>query len=150
MHRLVSLLRDQGRRCPRLYWPLALAEDRARLVAGIGTHVKHGLVLAGPIALDPALARRAPVIAYRLGEVYDRAMASAGIRLYYCYAAADLPQWQYTLERLGYEPVPVPGEPGQWYKRWAGQPWGQQLDSSHAEPVDGLRQRLRGVPVDAL
>jgi hypothetical protein len=150
MHRVVSLMRDEGRRCPTIYWPLALAEDTdGRLVAAVGTHLTHGLVVAGMVAAA-RLGRRAPVIVYRVGEVYDRAMARSGVRAYYVYVGPALSQWQYFLARLGYERIPVEGEPGQWHRREAGTPWGQQVDSSHAEPVDGFRQRLLARPVDHL
>lgn len=150
MHRIVSLMRDEGRRCPRIYWPCALAEDaRGHLVAALGTHLQRGLVVAG-IVVSSSLGRRAPLVVYRLGEVYDRTMYAAGVRAYYAYVGPDLGQWQYFMERLGYVRVPVEGEAGQWHRREAGTPWGQQIDSSHAEPVDGLRQRLLARPVDAL
>jgi hypothetical protein len=150
MHRLVSLCREQKRKCPPLLWPLALAEEGRDLVAAVGTHCAHGIVIAGPVAIRDSLGRRAWMIAYRLGQLYDHAMAASGVRTYYGHVSHALPQWAYVLERLGYEPVPVPGELGQWFRRHAGQPWGQQIDSTHAEPVDGLRQRLRATPIDAL
>ena len=134
-----------------MLWPLALAEDAARVVAAVGTHIAHGLVIAGPLVIDPHLGRRAPVIAYRLGALYDRTMAGCGVRLYFCFVKPELQQWRYVLERLGFIPEAVEDEPGTWFRRYAGKPWGQQLDSSHATPVDGLRQRLRAThQVDAL
>jgi len=152
MHRVVSLLRDQRRRCPPLLYPVVLAEDSDRTVlAACGTHVLRGLVCGGPIVIRDGLGRRAWVVMYRLGEIYDHALAQAGVRTYYGYVDAALGQWQYVLERLGFEPVTVDGErDGQWYRREAGTPWGQQIDSSHAEPVDGVRQRLAAVPIDGL
>lgn len=149
-HRVVSLMRDQGRKCPRMLWPVALAEDGPELVAAVGTNVTRGLVIAGPIVIADHLGRRAPVIAYRLGELYDRTMARCGIRRYYCYTGPELTQWQYVLERLGFQREAVEGAEGQWYTREAGRIWGQQLDSSHARPVDGLRQRRQTAQVDAL
>jgi hypothetical protein len=142
MHRVVSLARAEGQRAPRLVWPVVVAEDGRHLVAAIGTSVKHGLVVAGPVLLQRHLGRRAWTIAYRMGRLYDRAMAAAGVRAYYVYVEPALTQWQYVLERLDYVPV-ASRAPGQWYRRTAGEPWGQVLDSSHAEPVDGLRQRLQ-------
>lgn len=142
MHRVVSLLRKQKRRAPRILWPVALAEeDGSALLAALGTHVAGGYVCAGPLVLRDDLARRAPVITYRLLELYDRTMGEAGIQHYYFYAAEQLSQWQYFLDRLGVEALTVPDEPGRWYRRVPG-PFGQVVDSSHAVPVDGFRQRL--------
>lgn len=143
MHRLISLARaEQQWTGGRLLWPVVLAEAGGEVLAGCATQAQHGLVVAAPLVLRHDLGRRAAVIAYRLGQVYDRAMLAAGVRAYYAHVAGELTQWQYVLERLGFVPVPVEGETGQWYRRETGR-WGQVLDSRHAEPVDGLRQRLR-------
>ena len=142
-HRLKSLARRERQACAHLSWPLALAEDASgHLVAGIGTDIAHGLVIGEPLVLDRRLGRRAWVIAYRLGETYDDAMATLGIRAYYGHVPAGLTQYQYVLERLGFVRVPVPEDPGVWYRREAGG-LRQVLASSHAVPVDGLRQRLQ-------
>lgn len=141
-HRVKSLARREHIACGRLHWPLALAEDGSALVAAVGTILAHGLVIEEPFVCDRRLGRRAALIAYRLGEEYDRAMGTLGITAYYARVDPALSQFQYFLARLGFDPVAVPGDLGQWFRRETGA-WRQVVDSSHAEPVDGLRQRLQ-------
>jgi hypothetical protein len=144
MHRVVSLLRAERRRAPRLSWPLVLAEAGPHLIGAVGTTLTHGLVICGPLVLQRELGRRAAVIAYRLGELYDQTVGALGIRAYYVHIPVELTQYRYVIERLGFERLEVPEDPGYWYRRTPGR-WGQVLDSSHAEVVDGLRQRLQAV-----
>ena len=134
-HRAQALLRDEGRRPTRWYYPTVLAEDGPDLVAALGTSVAQDQVHLGPLVLARALGpRRAAVIAYRMAARWEAAAAAFGIRLYYLRVPRGMRQWARTIERLGYERLDVPGDPGAWYKRWIG-PWGTQRPRDRTVPV---------------
>jgi hypothetical protein len=135
-HRAQALLEAEGRRRhPRWYYPTVLAEDGPDLVAVLGTTLAREQVHLGPLVLARALgARRAAVIAYRLAERWERTAAEIGIGFYYMRVPSGMSQWTRTVERLGYERLEVPGDPGAWFKRWIG-PWGAQRPRDRAVPV---------------
>jgi hypothetical protein len=134
-HRAQSLLRDEGRRPTRWYWPTVLAEQGQDLVAALGTSLAHGQVHMGPLVLARALGeRRAAVIAYRMAQHWERAAAASGIGFYYLRTPPGMAQWARTIARLGYERLEVPEDPGTWWRRWIG-PWGATRRRDRTMPV---------------
>jgi hypothetical protein len=145
MHRAQSLLRAQGQKRVQWHYPVVLAEQGPELLGALGTQIISEQVVCGPLVLRRDLGRRAPLVAYRLGRLYEDALRKAGVRFYILYVPPRLTQWAYVLERLGYEPVP-PEHPGggQWFRRWIG-PWGQVHPSRHEAPMDGFAQAQGGI-----
>lgn len=141
LHRAQSLLRSEGFPAARWHWPVALAEEGDELRAVLGTTLEHGLVIAGPMAIDRSLGKRAPYVAYRLGRFYDRVMSSVGVRRYYTRVEHRLSQFRYLVKRLGFDEVSDDGAGGVWFVKTAGR-WGQIRASDHVHPVDGLKQRI--------
>jgi len=142
LHRAQSLLREEGWPWAQWHWPVVVAEEGRHIRGAIGTTLEAGLVIMGPMALDRRLGKRAPFVAYRMGRFYDMLMGGIGMKEYYMRIEPELSQFIYLMDRLGFDRVAVEGDPGQWFKRRVG-PWGQRRRSTHAQPVDGLAQRVR-------
>jgi hypothetical protein len=122
LHRCQSLLRAVRGEQAEWRVPVVLAEAGPHLVGAIGTLLYDRAVVGGPLVLDPALGARAPRVAYRLGEVYEQALAACGVTFYLCHVPASLAHYATILDRLGFQRIPT-DEPGTWFKRTIA-PWG--------------------------
>lgn len=93
-----SLMTIKGEECP-LSFPTIMAEDEEGEIVGfLSTHPRlkdKGLVVAGPLVLS----ERRPVVAFRLGEMYDLLMKSLDLVWFF---ATDDPDFAAQLKRLGY------------------------------------------------
>ena len=75
-----ALMRKEGMLKEVLGFPTILAYEGEELIGFIGTAIKDGMIIAGPLLIRSDMRR--PITALRLVEAYENAMRNMGIKTF--------------------------------------------------------------------